>query len=57
MMNLVRFRDLESYKKIMDVFPKGKMLPQNVFQAEFLHYPKQQFCACDLLEQMEDNGV
>lgn len=28
-----------------------------MFQAEFMHYPKQQQCAIDVLEQMEDNGV
>jgi len=50
-------RDLETYKKILDILPKGKMIPTNVFQAEFMHYPKQQQCAIDLLEKMEDNGV
>lgn len=28
-----------------------------MIQAEFMHYPKQQQCVIDLLEQMEDNGV
>lgn len=46
----------ETYKKILDILPKGKMIPTNVFQAEFMHYPKQQQCAIDLLEKMEDNG-
>nr|CAG4642564.1 EOG090X07J4 [Evadne anonyx] len=50
-------RDLDTYKKILDVLPKGKMIPTNVFQAEFTHYPKQQQCAIDVLEKMEDNGV
>jgi len=50
-------RDLEAYKNILDILPKGKMIPTNVFQAEFMHYPKQQQCAIDLLEKMEDNGV
>lgn len=49
-------RDLEVYKNILDVFPKGKFIPTNVFQVEFMHYPKQQQCAVDLLEQMEENG-
>lgn len=35
----------------------GKMIAQNMFQVEFMHYPKQQQCAIDVLEQMEDNGV
>ncbi|XP_022915465.1 evolutionarily conserved signaling intermediate in Toll pathway, mitochondrial-like [Onthophagus taurus] len=50
-------KDLEVYKAIVDVLPKGKFIPQNIFQAEFMHYPKQQQCVVDLLEQMEDNGV
>lgn len=50
-------KDLEVYKKLIDVFPKGKMIPKNIFQAEFMHYPKHQQCAIDLLEQMEENGV
>lgn len=35
----------------------GKMVATNMFQVEFMHYPKQQQCAIDVLEQMEDNGV
>ncbi|CAG9786131.1 unnamed protein product [Diatraea saccharalis] len=50
-------KDLEAYKALVDVLPKGRFIPTNIFQAEFMHYPKQQQCAVDLLEQMEDNGV
>jgi signaling intermediate in Toll pathway protein len=50
-------KDLEVYKSLVDVFPKGKFIPTNIFQAEFQHYPKQQQCAIDLLEKMEDNGM
>lgn len=50
-------KDLEVYKKILNLMPKGKMIPRNVFQQEFMHYPKQQQCAIDCLEQMETNGV
>ncbi|PSN30550.1 Evolutionarily conserved signaling intermediate in Toll pathway [Blattella germanica] len=50
-------KDLEAYKSLIDVLPKGKFIPTNIFQAEFFHYPKQQQCIIDLLEQMEDNGV
>ncbi|KOB76834.1 Ecsit (Evolutionarily conserved signaling intermediate in toll pathways) [Operophtera brumata] len=50
-------KDLEAYKSLVDVLPKGKFIPTNIFQAEFMHYPKQQQCAVDLLEQMEDNKV
>lgn len=49
-------KDLAVYKALIDVMPKGKFIPQNIFQAEFMHYPKQQQCIIDLLEQMEDNG-
>lgn len=50
-------KDLEVYKALIEVLPKGKFIPQNIFQAEFMHYPKQQQCAVDLLEQMEDNST
>lgn len=50
-------RDLEVYKHILDLFPKEKMKPQSVWQVEFMHFPKQQQCAIDLLEQMEINGI
>ncbi|XP_037051511.1 evolutionarily conserved signaling intermediate in Toll pathway, mitochondrial [Bradysia coprophila] len=50
-------RDIEVYKALMNVMPKEKFIPRNIFQAEFMHYPKQQQCMIDLLEQMEDNGV
>ncbi|CAH0562158.1 unnamed protein product [Brassicogethes aeneus] len=50
-------KDLKVYKALIDVLPKGKFIPQNIIQAEFMHYPKQQQCIIDLLEQMEDNGV
>ncbi|VEN38989.1 unnamed protein product [Callosobruchus maculatus] len=50
-------KDLEVYKALIDVLPKGKFIPQNIIQAEFMHYPKQQQCIIDLLEQMEDCGV
>lgn len=50
-------RDLEVYKSILDVMPKGKFIATNMFQAEFMHYPKQQDCAIFLLDQMEYNGM
>lgn len=50
-------RDIEVYKALINVMPKGKFIPTNMFQAEFMHYPKQQQCIIDLLEQMEDLGV
>lgn len=50
-------KDLEVYKKLLEVFPEEKMVPRNIFQAEFMHYPKHQQCAIDLLEQMEELGV
>lgn len=49
-------RDLSCYKALMDVMPKGKFIAQNMFQAEFMHYPKQQNCMMDLLCEMEWNG-
>jgi signaling intermediate in Toll pathway protein len=48
--------DLETYKKLIQVLPAGKFVPQNYIQSEFMHYPKHQQCIIDLLQKMEDNG-
>lgn len=50
-------RDLEVYRTILDVMPKGKMVATNMFQSEFMHYPKHQDCGIFLLDQMEYNGL
>ncbi|XP_050544192.1 evolutionarily conserved signaling intermediate in Toll pathway, mitochondrial [Daktulosphaira vitifoliae] len=49
--------DIETYKKLIQVLPAGKFVPQNYLQSEFMHYPKHQQCIIDLLQKMEDNGV
>ncbi|XP_066153021.1 evolutionarily conserved signaling intermediate in Toll pathway, mitochondrial [Euwallacea fornicatus] len=49
--------DLDVYRALIDVLPKGKFVPQNIIQAEFMHYPKQQQCILELLSQMEENHV
>lgn len=50
-------KDLESYKRILDIFPKGPYIPRNYFQALIKYYPQHQDTAVELLEQMEMNGV
>lgn len=50
-------RDLAVYKSLLDVLPKGKFIPRHVYQTLFMHYPKQQFVAIDLLCKMEHNCV
>lgn len=50
-------KDIDTYKSLLDVFPKGKMIPQTVFQKVFLHYPQQQNCAVKVLDEMEWHGV
>ncbi|GAB6020368.1 hypothetical protein CHUAL_003077 [Chamberlinius hualienensis] len=50
-------KDVESYKRLLEVFPKGKMVPKTSFQIEFIHFPLQQKCAVTVLDQMNDNGV
>lgn len=50
-------RDLTVYKDLLDVLPKGKFIPRNWFQTIFLHYPKQQYVAVELLCKMEHNCV
>ncbi|KAK7110641.1 evolutionarily conserved signaling intermediate in Toll pathway, mitochondrial-like [Littorina saxatilis] len=50
-------RDLSVYKALIEVFPKEKLVPGSMWQVEFMHFPKQQQCAIDLMDQMEDYGV
>ena len=39
------------------MFPRYKMIPQNVWQEEFMHYPKQQECCIDILDFMQSHGA
>ncbi|CAL1548111.1 unnamed protein product [Lymnaea stagnalis] len=50
-------RDLTAYKALIQCFPEEKMIPRNVWQVEFMHYPRQQQCGIDLMEQMEQSAV
>ncbi|XP_070785961.1 evolutionarily conserved signaling intermediate in Toll pathway, mitochondrial [Enoplosus armatus] len=49
--------DLAVYNKLLDVFPKEVFVPRNFIQRMFNHYPRQQECGVQLLEQMENYGV
>ncbi|XP_034020275.1 evolutionarily conserved signaling intermediate in Toll pathway, mitochondrial [Thalassophryne amazonica] len=50
-------RDLSVYNKLLDVFPKEVFVPRNFIQRMFNHYPRQQECGVQVLEQMENYGV
>nr|XP_033207003.1 evolutionarily conserved signaling intermediate in Toll pathway, mitochondrial [Bombus vancouverensis nearcticus] len=50
-------KDLESYKALFDIFPKGKYIPENKFQHMMYHYPKHQDTALLILNKMESNFV
>ncbi|KAM9335395.1 evolutionarily conserved signaling intermediate in Toll pathway, mitochondrial [Symphorus nematophorus] len=50
-------RDLAVYNKLLDVFPKEVFVPRNFIQRMFNHYPRQQECGVQLLEQMEGYGI
>lgn len=45
--------DLESYKQIIDVMPKGKMMTTNSWLYDMDYYPKHQDCILDVISQME----
>lgn len=49
-------QDVEVYKKLLDVMPKGKYVATNAILVEFVFYPKHQYCIVFLLDQMEYNG-
>ncbi|KAJ1172371.1 hypothetical protein NDU88_004218 [Pleurodeles waltl] len=50
-------RDIAVYNKLLDVFPKEVFVAQNFIQRMFNHYPRQQECAIEVLEQMESYGI
>lgn len=50
-------RDIAVYNKLLDVFPKEIFVPRNFIQRMFNHYPRQQECGVQLLEQMETYGI
>ncbi|CAK9300034.1 unnamed protein product [Gordionus sp. m RMFG-2023] len=50
-------KNLGAYKALLSVFPVKIMVPENTFQVEFFHYPKQQTCAITVLDFMEHHGV
>jgi len=50
-------RDLEAYKALMNIFPRGRYRPENIFQVGFFHFPLQQKTAVEILCTMEMNGL
>ncbi|XP_067949229.1 evolutionarily conserved signaling intermediate in Toll pathway, mitochondrial-like [Watersipora subatra] len=50
-------KDVEVYKALMEVFPEGELVAKNLIQAEFMHFPRQQHTAMELLSAMGNNGV
>lgn len=50
-------KDITVYNKLLDVFPKEVFVPRNFIQRMFNHYPRQQECGVQVLEQMENYGV
>jgi len=40
----------------MRIFPEGELLPKSIIQSEFMHYPRQQNTAIDILSAMGNNG-
>ncbi|KAF6023060.1 ECSIT [Bugula neritina] len=49
-------KDVEAYKALMRIFPEGELLPKSIIQSEFMHYPRQQNTAIDILSAMGNNG-
>ncbi|KAI3411933.1 hypothetical protein GPALN_001991 [Globodera pallida] len=50
-------KDLDIYKALMDVLPKGDLIPKRVIQRMFWHFPQQQACAIELMDMMEWHSV
>ncbi|KAK2581428.1 hypothetical protein KPH14_005103 [Odynerus spinipes] len=50
-------KDLEVYKALLNILPKGPYIPRSYYQTVLRYYPKHQDVATEVLEQMEDNHV
>ncbi|CAD1478835.1 unnamed protein product, partial [Heterotrigona itama] len=50
-------QDIEAYKALLDIFPRGRYVPENKFQIMLYHYPKHQDTALRILNKMEENFV
>ncbi|XP_078393693.1 evolutionarily conserved signaling intermediate in Toll pathway, mitochondrial, partial [Cetorhinus maximus] len=50
-------RELPVYNMLLDVFPKEVFVPRSYIQRMFNHFPRQQECAVQILEQMENYGI
>jgi evolutionarily conserved signaling intermediate in Toll pathway len=48
---------LETYRKLLELFPKGPLKYTNLWQRDNMHFPRHQFCALKILEEMERNKV
>lgn len=49
--------DLSVYKELIAVMPQEKFVITNMFQDMFMHYPKQQQCIIDVLDEMAFHGL
>lgn len=48
-------KDINAYKALMDIFPKGKMVPENSLQRGLFYYYKYQWAAIEILDAMDEN--
>lgn len=49
-------KDIEAYKKLINLFPVGPLRVKSVWQRDNMHYPRHQNCVLFVLETMEQNG-
>ncbi|CEF70223.1 Evolutionarily conserved signaling intermediate in Toll pathway, mitochondrial [Strongyloides ratti] len=50
-------KDLDTYKALLDSFPKGPLIPQTKAQKIFLHFPQHQNCCIKVLDEMKWNAL
>jgi hypothetical protein len=49
-------KEIEAYRKLLDLFPIGPLRMESKWQREMMHFPRHQNCAIYLLENMENNS-
>lgn len=49
--------DLDTYKRLLNIMPKGPFVAKTKIQAGMMYFPKQQFAVLELLGKMQHHGT
>lgn len=49
--------DLEVYKKLLNIFPKGRYIPSSILLADLDYYPEQLECGMEIMDKISFHGM